>query len=266
MLATTLMRHPLLLIAATVALTVAGVLLVLNLSESEKKIERRIEPMHALDDPRFRHELGALLGPPFLAGNRHTALHNGDSIFPPMLAAIRSARTSITFETYIYWAGDIGRAFADALVERARGGVQVHVLLDWIGSAKVEQQVIDDMTAAGVQVRKFHPPHWSKLGRMNNRTHRKLLVVGGRMRSPAASASRRSGPAGRRTPSIGATATTRSRGRWWRRCRRCSWTTGSRSPATCCTAPTTFPFRRRPATSWRRSSAARPAAAAKACS
>ena len=55
----------------------------------------------------------------------------------------------------------------------------MHVLLDWVGSAKIEDSLIAEMTAAGVQIRKFHPPHWSNLGRMNNRTHRKLLVVDG---------------------------------------------------------------------------------------
>ena len=98
-----------------------------------------------------------------------------------MLAAIRGAQTSITFETYIYWSGDIGREFADALAERARHGVKVHALLAWVGSAKVEDKLIEAMTAAGVQIRKFHPPHWSNLGRVNNRTHRKLLVVDGRI-------------------------------------------------------------------------------------
>ena len=175
-----LSRKPLWIVAGTVAVTVTAVLLALNLSSGEKKIERRIERLYALDDPRFANELGVLLGPAFLPDNRILALHNGDQIFPAMLAAIRSAQTSITFETYIYWSGAIGREFADALVERARQGVKVHVLLDWVGSAKVEDSLIAEMTAAGVQIRKFHPPHWSHLGRFNNRTHRKLLVVDGR--------------------------------------------------------------------------------------
>ena len=151
-----------------------------NFIGGETKIERRIERLHALDDPRFTHEMGVLLGPPFLSGNKVNALLNGDQIFPPMLAAIRGAKETITFETYIYWSGDIGQAFADALTERARQGVKVHVLLDWVGSAKMDDQMLAAMLDAGVQVRKFHPPHWSHLGRLNNRTHRKLLVVDGR--------------------------------------------------------------------------------------
>ena len=168
------------LVAATVAITIASVLLVVNFMGGEKKIQQRIERLYGLEDPRFMHELGVLLGPPFVGGNRHQVLLNGDQIFPPMLEAIRSAQKTITFETYIYWSGDIGREFAKALAERARQGVKVHVLLDWVGSAKVDETFVDELTAAGVQIRKFHPPHWSTLGRLNNRTHRKLLVVDGR--------------------------------------------------------------------------------------
>ncbi len=165
---------------AASALALAGGLLVSNFIGGEKKIERRIERLYALDDPRFMSELGVLLGPPFLNGTKIRALLNGDEIFPPMLAAIRNAKRSINFETYIYWSGDIGREFADALAERARQGVKVHVLLDWVGSAKMDESLITSLSAAGVTVRKFHPPHWSHLGRLNKRTHRKLLIVDGR--------------------------------------------------------------------------------------
>jgi len=158
-----------------------GLLIVNARSGGETQVERRIERVHALSDAAFARELGVLLGPPFLDGNRVTTLINGDEIFPAMLAAIRSAEISITFETYIYWSGDIGHAFADALAERARHGVKVHVLLDWVGSAKMDEQLIKGMKDAGIQVHKFHPPHWSKLGRLNNRTHRKLLVVDSRL-------------------------------------------------------------------------------------
>lgn len=160
---------------------VAAALLLANGLGGETRIERRIERHHTLADPRFLDQLGVLLGPPFLPGATVRALHNGDAIFPPMLAAIRDARVSITFETYIYWSGAIGREFAEALSERARAGVKVHVLLDWVGSVKMDSALIASMTAAGVQVRRFHPPHWSTLGRMNNRTHRKLLLVDGRI-------------------------------------------------------------------------------------
>ena len=175
------LRRSALIVAVTVLLTLGCVLVAMNFTSGEKKIERRIERLYAVSDPRFRQELGLLLGPAFVGGNRPKVLRNGDEIFPAMLAAIRSARTSITFETYIYWSGDIGQEFADALADRARHGVKVQLLLDWIGTAKMDQRLIDEMQAAGVHTRKFHPPHWSHLGRLNNRTHRKLLVVDGRI-------------------------------------------------------------------------------------
>ena len=175
------LRRSALIVAVTVLLTLGCVLVATNFMSGEKKIERRIERFYAVSDPRFRQELGLLLGPAFVGGNRPKVLRNGDEIFPAMLAAIRGAQTSITFETYIYWSGDIGQEFADALTDRARRGVKVQVLLDWVGTAKMDQRLIDEMEAAGVQTRKFHPPHWSHLGRLNNRTHRKLLVVDGRI-------------------------------------------------------------------------------------
>jgi cardiolipin synthase len=161
--------------------TLLAVLAVMNFSSGEPHIERRLERLYAVEDPRFRQELGVLLGPPFVDGNRVRVLRNGDEIFPAMIAAIRSAQQTITFESYIYWSGDIGRQFGEALAERARAGVRTHVLLDWIGSSKMDEEIIKSMEAAGVEVHKFHPPHWYHLQRMNNRTHRKLLVVDGKL-------------------------------------------------------------------------------------
>ena len=83
------------IVLGAVILTLAGVIVAVNLTGSEKKIEQRIERLYALDDPRFLHELGVLLGPQFIPGNHHKVLQNGDEIFPAMLAAIRRARFPI---------------------------------------------------------------------------------------------------------------------------------------------------------------------------
>lgn len=175
------MSRSVLVASGVASLCLLAGLLISNFVGGETKIERRIERRYALDDPRFMQEVGVLLGPPFLQGTKALALLNGDEIFEPMLGAIHAAKVSISFETYIYWSGDIGRRFADALAERARQGVKVHVLLDWVGSAKMDDRLLAVMAQAGVQVKRFHPPHWSHLGRMNNRTHRKLLVIDGRV-------------------------------------------------------------------------------------
>jgi cardiolipin synthase A/B len=157
------------------------VLLIANLSTSEKKIEQEIEHLYSVRDPEFARSLGTLLGPGILAGNCVTPLINGNQIFPAMLDAIRGARRTITFETFIYWSGEIGKAFAQALVERANAGVQVHVLLDWIGTGKMDKDVLRQMERGGVTVVKYHPLRWYNLGRVNNRTHRKLLVIDGQV-------------------------------------------------------------------------------------
>ncbi|MFG6414137.1 phosphatidylserine/phosphatidylglycerophosphate/cardiolipin synthase family protein [Roseateles sp. DC23W] len=168
-------------ILATVAATLVVVLLFQNLWTAEKKIDVQLPKLYETDDAEFRRSLSALLGPPLLEGNQVETLLNGDRIFPSMLAAIRSAQHTVNFETYIYWSGSIGREFVDALTERARAGVKVHVLLDWVGSLKIDDGMLEEMKAAGVACERFHEPHWSHWGRLNNRTHRKLLVVDGRV-------------------------------------------------------------------------------------
>src|SRR5688572_27030204 len=160
-------------------LAVAATVLVLNFTGGEKRIERKLGHEHAVDDPQFQRELGTLLGPPILGGNQVVNLENGAEIFPAMLEAIRGARRTINFETYIYWSGEIGREFVEALSERARAGVKVHVLIDWVGSQKMDDKLVDELERAGVEVEHFHPLKWYHLARMNNRTHRKLLVVDG---------------------------------------------------------------------------------------
>lgn len=161
--------------------TAVVALLAYNFVSNEKRIERHLERLYDIADPHFERELSVLLGPPVVGGNRYRVLRNGDEIFPAMLAAIRSATKTITFESYIYWSGDIGDEFAKALAERARAGVKVHVMLDWVGSQKIDQSVLDQMTSAGVKVQRYHPIHWYTLGKLNNRTHRKLLVVDGKL-------------------------------------------------------------------------------------
>ena len=164
---------------AVILTTLLVAVLVSNLTTGEKTIDYQIEHRYGIDDPRFVRSMGTLLGPAILPGNRVTALCNGDEIFPAMLAAIRGAERTITFETYIYWSGSIGKEFGDALAERARSGVKVHLLLDWVGSGKLDRSILRAMEEAGVDVVKYHPPRWYRLGRLNNRTHRKLLVVDG---------------------------------------------------------------------------------------
>lgn len=166
-------------ILITVVLTVLAVALAMNFATPEKKLERKINHRYAVADPQFRREMSVMLGPSIVPGNRVSDLENGEQIFPAMLEAIRSARRTITFETYIYWSGKVGQQFADALSERARAGVKVHVVIDWMGSIKMEGDLLTQMERAGVEVEHYRPLKWYNIGRLNNRTHRKLLVVDG---------------------------------------------------------------------------------------
>jgi cardiolipin synthase len=167
-------------LVSSVVTLLAGFLL-LNFMPNEKKIEQQLVHKYDVADPQFRRSMGVLLGPPIVEGNKVEVLLNGDQIFPAMLQAIREAKRTITFETYIYWSETIGKEFSDALSERARAGVKVHVMLDFIGSIKMDNASMEAMKQAGVQLHRYHKPVWWKLTRMNNRTHRKLLVVDGKV-------------------------------------------------------------------------------------
>jgi cardiolipin synthase len=143
-------------------------------------IEYNIEHRYAVTDPQFLRSMGSLLEPGILASNRVTAYINGDAFFPAMLEAVESAQRSICLETYIYWSGEVGHQFAHALAGKARAGVKVHVIIDWIGSRKIDNELLDFMRQAGVEVERYNPLVWYALTRINHRDHRKLLIVDGR--------------------------------------------------------------------------------------
>lgn len=164
---------------AAAALVVAIVLA--NLWPESDLVEHRVISPYGVDDPRFVRTMSSLLGPPLVEGNRIIELTNGEETFPAMLEAIRGAQRSITFETYIYWEGAIGERFAAALAERARAGIRVHLLLDWAGSQRMDEESLAQLRAAGADVALYRRPRWHNLGELNERTHRKLLIVDGRV-------------------------------------------------------------------------------------
>ena len=112
-------------------------------------------------------------------GHRVHTLVNGDQIFPAMLEAIASARASSVSKHTSTGQESIGLKFATALATKAQQGVPVRVLVDAVGSIPFDQNLIDIMVNAGVSFERFRPIHWYTLDRLNNRTHRKLLIVDG---------------------------------------------------------------------------------------
>ena len=173
----------LLIAFGSIVATLLVVVIVRNLSTVEKQLEHKITPDFCVGDPAFERAMDGLLGSKLLGGNRITPLVNGCRLFPDMLEAIRGAKHSVTLETYIYWSGHIGRQVADALIERAQAGVHVHVLVDWAGSRKMENELLERLRApeSRIEFHRYRPPSWRNLGTMNNRTHRKILVVDGRI-------------------------------------------------------------------------------------
>ena len=146
-----------------------------------RRVTEEVAPLYSAASPQFRQASGALLGGNYVSGNNITTLVNGREIFPSMLSAIRGARRSINFETYIFKDGVIARQFTAALAERARAGVKVNVILDAHGTNPMGAENLEQLRAAGVEVVKYHSILWLDPRRYNNRTHRKLLIVDGRI-------------------------------------------------------------------------------------
>jgi cardiolipin synthase len=123
----------------------------------------------------------ALPGAALTPGNRLELLENGDAIFPAMLGAISSARKTVNFEAYIFWSGEVGARFRDALAERAAHGVEVRVLLDAVGSpgGRLQAGDVDVLKRAGCRVEFFHSTKPWMLWVFNHRNHRRVLVVDG---------------------------------------------------------------------------------------
>lgn len=165
------------LLGTAVASSLATMFVAHNFFPDEKKIRHRIHPRYAAGDETFARTMGQLLGPPLLAGNAVKILENGDQIFPAMLRAIRSAQRTVTMENFLFAEGEIVDAFADALSERAAAGVKVHFLQDALGCNCVHGPAIRRMREAGVMVEIFRFAKFS----INYRTHRKLLVIDGKV-------------------------------------------------------------------------------------
>jgi cardiolipin synthase len=142
---------------------------------------QEVTSLYSARSPEFRQSAGSLLGPNFVGGNSISTLVNGDEIFPAMLSAIRSAKRSINFETYVFWDGEIAREFTAALSERARAGVHVNMILDAQGTQKMGIANKKQLEDAGAQIVKYHSVLWPDPRRYNNRSHRKLLIIDGRI-------------------------------------------------------------------------------------
>jgi cardiolipin synthase len=169
--------HLKLIITVFVVLGLVAALLAL----AQDQITLKIESAYAAEDPMFPGYVAALLGPHPTGGNSYTVLTNGDQIFPAMLDAVNTAQRRISFETYIYNEGVIGQQFTDAFIAARKRGVLVQLVVDAMGSNKIPKAWHDNMRAAGVKLGEFGQAKWYALEELNYRTHRKILVVDGRV-------------------------------------------------------------------------------------
>src|ERR1043166_8506690 len=150
-------------------------------------IRRHTLPYHfehtfAVKDPEFIGSALALSDPVLVPGNKIDILNNGDEYFPAMLKAIGGARKTINFEAFILYSDEVGTQFRDAFCERARAGVEVRVLVDNIGSGwGLKRGDVRMMKQAGVKFAYYHPMASWRVDRTNRRSHRRILVIDGKL-------------------------------------------------------------------------------------
>lgn len=147
---------------------------------ARQKVHEPLPSITPVRSAEFRQAIGSLLSYGFVAGNRVHTLENGNEIFPGMLSAIRGARRSVNFETFVFYNGEVPEAFVQALCERARAGVKVNVVIDAVGGSK-SRRYHSRLRDAGVELGIYHPVLGLNFLQFNNRTHRKLLIVDGKV-------------------------------------------------------------------------------------
>lgn len=145
-------------------------------------IEFRPKHQFSVRDPAFFGSAHAAGDPVPIEGNKITLLHNGDGIFPPMLQAIAAAKKTVNFEAYLFNSGQVADKFIEALNERAKAGVEVRVLLDGVGSGSdLKSRDVDRLKEGGCKFAYFHPTRALRIDRLNRRSHRRVLVIDGRI-------------------------------------------------------------------------------------
>jgi len=145
-------------------------------------VEYHFEHRFSVADPEFVGSALALANPVLVGGNKIELLNNGDNYFPAMLEAMRAARKSINFEAYIFFSDETGRQFRDVLCQRASEGIEVRVLLDGIGSGwRLNNSDVKMMKKCGCKFAYYHPTHSWRVDRTNRRSHRRILVVDGKI-------------------------------------------------------------------------------------
>ncbi|MNS27075.1 putative cardiolipin synthase YwiE [compost metagenome] len=165
---------------AAIAITSLGLLFVL-LVALRVSVRYTLEEPGNMGQPGFVHTLVGLTSSPERPVTQARLYGDVDEIYDSMLEAIHGAQHTITFETYLFWSGTITDRFVEAFGERARAGVKVKLLLDADGSRFLTRRTLQALKDSGCDVRMFRPFLWYQPVQYNHRTHRKLLVVDGKV-------------------------------------------------------------------------------------
>lgn len=131
------------------------------------------------DSPEFLNLLESLSDAKVNHTGKLEILKNGERFYAAELEALREAQSSVNLEAYIFQKSEIGKLYLDAMTERARAGVRVNIVLDAFGCAATRMSFFRPLTEAGGRVSWYNSPAWHRLTRMDNRTHRELLIVDG---------------------------------------------------------------------------------------
>ena len=162
------------------AVAAAGVLgLLLWSARTQRHSRVDLESLESVEG--MVNTVSGLTGSWFVDGNKVELLFNGDGFFPVFLAEVEAAERSVHVETFAWWKGDICDQVVAALAAKARQGVEVRVLVDYFGSLTADQEEFERMREAGCTVVRYHAPELRALGRLNQRTHRKLAVMDARV-------------------------------------------------------------------------------------
>jgi cardiolipin synthase len=164
------------------SVVVLAVVAVLTLTGCAARVHRHtVLPELVLGEPSFFPTLEAYASAPIVGGNSAEFLLNGENIFPSIVEGIHSARKTISYAQYFFEDGPVSRDIAEALAERCRAGIGVNVLLDAFGTLNIPKEYTDVMTRSGCHVAYFRPLGQYIFRRYNNRNHRRILVIDGRI-------------------------------------------------------------------------------------
>src|SRR5579883_1586840 len=169
------------LVIALLAIAFESLLLVLALFEPDLEYSIKDLPKTPLNSPEFLRLVELLTDSQVQRDTAVEVLPNGENYYAAELDAIRAAQDSVHIEAYIFQRGKVAEQFIDALSERSRNGVTVRLVMDAVGSFATTRGYMQKLIDAGGQVRFYHPFRWSTLPYFNNRTHRELIVIDGKV-------------------------------------------------------------------------------------